>query len=285
VRSAAFGGAFVLVTALLRAAAPALAQDPVPVDRTPLPTSARAGFDGRYPVRLLTVETARLLEEGRGHVGFGDTRYAVLDRRLEVITNTISDVFGVGMVSAKLGILDPDERVIGLAVGGKAYYSYGGLIDAGVTKVAESFAEVTDSEVDVSGWIAFATASWSAPDDRTHLHLGVQVHRPIENRFEVVDSVAGGGGSVEFLDGEDLSLMWGVDHQILGHTLVGMLEAGWSFTLEEARLGAAIDAGSDRWRFMFGLMLPGVETDLATDATDFVVTPTLSIHYRFGGGR
>ncbi|HUP20317.1 MAG TPA: hypothetical protein VM778_10240 [Gemmatimonadota bacterium] len=284
-RSAPRGGAIAFTAALLCAAGPAPAQDPVPVDRTWVPASPGPGFDGRYPARLLTVETARLLEGGRGHVGFGDTRYAVLDRRLEVITNTISDLFGVGMISAKLGILDPDERTVGLAIGGKAYYSYGGLIDTGVAKVAESFAEVTDSEVDVSGWIVFGTASWSAADDLTHLHLGVQVHQPIENRFEVVDSVAGGGGSVEFLDGEDLSVMWGVDHQILGRTLVGMLEAGWSFTLEQARLGAAVDAGSERWRFMFGLMLPGVETDLATDATDFVVTPTLSIHYRFGGGR
>ncbi len=276
------GGAIV-AAAVLAGAGGALAQEPVPVDRIDLPTRAMDGFDGRYPSRLLTVETARLLEGGRGQVGFGDTRYGVLDRRLEVITNTISDVFGVGTISAKLGVLDPDEHPIGLAVGGKYYRSYGGLIDAGVTAVAESFAEVTDSEVNVEGWIVFGTASWSTPDDRTHLHLGLQTHQPIVNRFEVTDSVAGGGGSVEFFEGEDYSAMWGVDHQIMGRTLVGMLEAGWSFTLERARLGAGLDAGSESWRFLFGLMIPGVKTDLATDETDFFVTPTISVHYRFGG--
>lgn len=276
-------GSLLAAAVAMAVAAGARAQEPVPVERTPIPTRSGEDFAGRYPSRILTVETARLLEGGSGHVGFGDTRYGVVDRRLEVITNTISDIFGVGMVSAKVGLLDPDEYPIGVAVGGKYYRSYGGLIDAGVTAIAESFAEVTDSEVSVEGWVVFGTATWSAPDDRTHLHLGLQTHQPIENVFAVEDSVAGGGGSVEFLDGEDYSAMWAVDHQLMGRTLVGLMEAGWSFTLERGRFGAGLDAGSENWRFLFGLMIPGVKTDLATDATDFFVTPTISIHYRFGG--
>lgn len=251
----------------------------MPAERTGLPAFSADGFDGRYPVRLVTVESARLLEGGRGLVGFGDTRYALLDRRLEITTDTIDDVLGIVNGGVKLGLLDGEDG-LAVAIGGKGYFSYGGLIDLGVRRLAEAFADVTDSEVDLSGWIGYATATWSL-SEATHAHLAFQHHHPLESRFAVEDSVAGGTGSVEFLDGDDYSAMWGIDHRLFGRALVALLEAGWSFGLDRPRFGAGVDAGSERWRFVFGIILPGVETDLATEPRDFAVSPTLSFHYRF----
>jgi hypothetical protein len=93
--------------------------------------------------------------------------------------------------------------------------------------------------------------------------------------------VKGGGGSVRFLDGDDVSTMWGVDHQVLGTRLVALLEAGYSWTLQRGRLGLGLDTGSQHMRVLLGVLYPGVKTDLATEPTDLVVTPAFSVHWRF----
>lgn len=236
-------------------------------------------FDSPYPARILTIETATMIDEGI--VGFGDTRWPIVDGRLEVNTNTIGNAIGIANAGLKVGLLESYDGTFSLAAGGRYYQSYGGLIDLGVQAIAESFSDVTDSEVEVSGWVGYATGTWTVGDGSTHLHLGVQVHEPTETRFGVEDSVAGGGGSVRFEEGDDVSTMWGVDRQIFGRKLVLLLEAGWSWSLEEGRLGLGVDAGSQRWRIVAGVTYPGVRTDLATDPTDLVVTPVLSVHYRW----
>lgn len=266
---------------LLVGAEPLRAQAGPPTERLGLPTWGRGEFDGRYPVRVLTLETARMLDRGDAIVGFGDARYPILPGRVEVLTNTISDAVGVANLGLKLGVREPSGRRPGVAVGVKYYRSYPGLINKGVRRIAESFSTVTDAEVDISGWVGYAAATWAAEDGATGLHLGLQAHVPTETRFEVADSVKGGGGVLTFEEGEDVSVMWGVDHRLLGTKLVTLAEAGWSFGLERARFGAGIDAGSQRWRIVVGVTYPGVETDIATEPRDFVVNPVFSVHHRF----
>jgi hypothetical protein len=264
-------------------APPALRAQPEPAaEARALPTYGEGSFDGPYPVRLLTVETARMMEPGHGTVGFGDTRFGVSGRFIELSTHTITDIVGVANLGLKLGIRQPDGLRPGIVVGGRYYKSYpGALIDKGVRKIAESFADVTDSEVDIEGVVAYATASWVPQDGPTGYHLALQTHWPGEYRFAVEDTVAGGGGNVVFHEGNDVSVMWGVDHRLMGSRLVGMAEAGWSFGLERPRFGLGVDTGSQRWRFVAGVTWPGVETDVATNPRDFFVNPVLSIHYRF----
>lgn len=271
----------VALVAVAMVPAPLAAQAPPPADDGALPVFGSAEFDGRYPARILTVESGGVLEGGRGLVGIGDTRYAILDRRFEIATNTLGDVLGIANAAFKLGLVDRGSSGPAIAVGGRYYHSYGGAIDAGVRRIAESFSDVTDSEVDVSGWVAWGTSTWSLAEGRTHLHLSLQHHEPLEAGFEVVDSEAGGGGRIEFRDGEDTSAMWAVDHQLLGRTFLVLLEAGYSWGLDRARFGAGFDAGSQNWRFLLGLFYPGVETDLATDPREFEASPVVSLHYRF----
>lgn len=275
---AAAAAAVALALALFAPAA-ASAQDVGPRGRTDLPAWGGPGFDGVYPARLLSVEGGRLLEEG-GIVGLGDTRWLV-HPRVEVLTNTLSDILGIANAGAKVALARGEGPRPAVAVAARGYWSYGGLLDAGVRRVAESFADVTDSAVEVSGVVGYLTATWSANDDRTHLHASVETHQPFESTFRVEDSEAGGGGSVRFEQGDDVSAMWGVDHRLLGHAVVVVLEAGWSFGLEEARFGGGVDLGGERWRVLLGASYPGVETDLATEPRDFVVNPAFSLHYRF----
>lgn len=244
--------------------------------------SARAQtFEEPYPVRLATIETGRLHQTGHGVVGLGDTRVALAGGRLELLTNTIADMIGVLNVGAKLALREARGDLPAVAIEARYYHSVGGPIDSGVRRIAESFANVTDSEVDVRGWVAHATASWPLVPGRTHAHLSAQAHRPIESRFAIVDSVAGGGGSVTFEDGGDVSTLVGIDHALIRTRLLVLAEAGFSWGLGEPRLGLALDAGSARWRVVLGALYPGVETDLATEPRDFVVSPVFSLHRRF----
>jgi hypothetical protein len=272
---------FALLIATLQLATSAHAQDSRPAGRFPLPEyGASGGFDATYPARVLSIESGRLLERGRGLAGFGDTRYAP-HARIEVLTNTIGDVVGVANAGVKILAVRPVGGIPSVAVGGRYYESYGGLIDEGVRNIAGSFADITDSETDIRGLVGHITATWSAGDDRTHYHLSLQGHHPIVTEYGVVDSVAGGGGTVKFLNGDDVSTMWGVDHRLIGTRLVALLEAGYSWTLERGRLGLGIDTGSQHFRVLLGVLYPGVKTDLATEPTDLVVTPAFSIHWRF----
>jgi hypothetical protein len=256
-------------------------QDAVPAERTELPSLGSGdGFDGVYPARLLSIESGRVIDRGSGLVGFGDTRYAPF-RRVELLTNTILDVIGIANLGVKALALEPSGSRPSVAAVFRYYESYGGLIDTGVKHVAESFADVTDSETDVRGIVGHVTATWSAGAGRTHYHVSLQGHHAIEEEFGVTDSVAGGGGSVRFLKGNDVSTMWGVDHRVLDTRLVVLLEAGYSWTLERGRLGLGVDTGSRRLRVLLGVLYPGVKTDLATEPTDLVVTPALSVHWRF----
>lgn len=266
-----------LALALL-APAPGAAQDTGPEGRTDLPAWGGEGFEGVYPARLLTIEGGRVVGEG-GIVGLGDTRWAV-HPRVELITNTLSDVLGILTGGVKVGLVEAEGARPDVAAAVRGYWSYGGLLDAGVRRVAESFADVTDSEVQVSGVVGWLTATWSANADRTHLHASLETHLPYDNVFQVEDSEAGGGGSVEFENGDDVSVLWGVDHRLVGRAAVLVLETGWSFGLERARFGAGLDLGGERWRVLLGASYPGVETDLATDPRDFVVNPHFSFHYR-----
>jgi hypothetical protein len=268
------------ITTLLLATA-ARGQDSSPAERSPLPAyGSTGGFDAAYPARVLSIESGLLLERGRGLVGFGDTRYAPIDR-LEVLTNTIGDVIGVANAGVKILAVRPDGGIPSVAVGGRYYESIGGLIDEGVKHIAGSFADVTDSETDVRGLVGYVTATWRVNGDRTHYHLSLQGHHAIETEYGVVDSVAGGGGTVKFFDGDDVSTMWGVDHRLIDSRLVALLEAGYSWTLERGRLGLGIDTGSQHFRVLLGVLYPGVKTDLATEPTDLVVTPAFSVHWRF----
>ena len=270
-----------LALAIALAAADARAQDPRPADRTELPAYGRSGgFDATYPARLLSIESGQVLERGRGLAGFGDTRYAVFDR-VEILTNTIGDVVGVANIGVKLLVVPEGAGFPSVAAGARYYESYGGLIDEGVKHIAGSFADVTDSETDVRGLAGHVTATWAAGGGRTRYHVSLQGHHAIETEFGVTDSVKGGGGSVRFLNGDDVSTMWGVDHQVFGTRLVALLEAGYSWSLGRGRLGLGIDTGSRRLRVLLGVLYPGVETDLATEPTDLVVTPALSVHWRF----
>jgi len=237
-------------------------------------------FDANYPSRVLSIESGILLGRQRGLAGFGDTRYAPLDR-VEILTNTIADVIGVANAGVKFLAVKPAGRVPSVAVGGRYYESYGGLIDTGVRHIAGSFADVTDSETDVRGLVGHVSATWTAGAGRTHYHLALQGHYAIETEFGVTDSVNGGGGSVRFLDGNDVSTMWGVDHRLIDTRLVALVEAGYSWTLGRARMGLGIDTGSQRMRVLLGVLYPGVKTDLASDPIDLVVTPAFSVHWRF----
>jgi hypothetical protein len=252
-----------------------------PTEQYELPRWGENSFDGRYPVRVLTLETARVLDRWDGTVGLGDTRLALFDRRVEILTQTIGDIVGIANVGVKVELVDPESHPIGFAVGARVYQSYSGLMDEGVKWIAESFSEITDAETEVSGVLGFATATWLSADDATGHHLGLQVHRPNEYQFDVADTVKGGSGILKFDEGHDVSLMWGVDHRLVGTSLLALGEAGWSFGLERARLGLGVDAGSQHWRVTAGVTYPGVETDLATEARDFYVNPILSFHYRF----
>ena len=238
-------------------------------------------FDGAYPARLLTIETGQLHERGHGVVGLGDSRIALIDGRLEVLTNTIADILGIFNAGLKLGLVEARGDRPAVALGAKYYHSVGGLIDFGVRRIAESFASVTDSDVDVRGWVAHATATWPLPGDRTRLHFTAQLHHPLESRFRAEDEEAGGAGTVRFVDGDDASALVGVDHAVAGHRLLLLAEAGMSWGLDRPRLGIGVDAGSEHWRVKVGVLLPGIETDLASDPRDFVVTPVLSLHHRF----
>lgn len=270
---------FALVSVLF--AAPARAQAVGNAAPSILPSFGSASaFDANYPSRVLSIESGILLERERGHAGFGDTRYAPLDR-IEILTNTIADVIGVANAGVKILAVKPTGRVPSVAVGGRYYESYGGLIDTGVRHIAGSFADVTDSETDVRGLVGHVTATWTAGAGRTHYHLALQGHYAIETEFGVTDSVNGGGGSVRFLDGNDVSTMWGVDHRLIDTRLVALMEAGYSWTLGRARMGLGIDTGSQRMRVLLGVLYPGVETDLASDPIDLVVTPAFSVHWRF----
>jgi hypothetical protein len=270
-----------LAIATFLIANPARGQPGQPADQRELPRWSEGTFDGRYPVRVLSLETARVLDRGNGTIGLGDARLGLLDRRIEIITHTIGDIVGIANVGLKVGLLDPETWSPGIALGAKVYQSYPGLMDEGVKWIAESFSDITDAETDVSGWVAYATATWLSPDDVTGHHLGIQVHRPNEYHFEIADSVKGGGGTLSFDQGHDVSLMWGVDHRFFGTKLVGLGEAGWSFGLERARFGVGLDAGAQHWRVTAGVTYPGVETDLATEAREFYVNPVFSVHYRF----
>jgi hypothetical protein len=270
-----------LALATLLLATGARAQDSRPAKRSELPTyGAIGGFDGIYPARVLSIESGLMIERGHGLVGFGDTRYAPLDR-VEILTNTIGDVIGVANAGVKLLAVRPHGGIPSVAVGGRYYESYGGLIDTGVKHIAGSFAEVTDSETDVRGLVGHVTATWTAGEGRTHYHLSLQGHHAIETEFGVTDSVNGGGGSVRFLNGDDVSTMWGVDHRLLDTRLVALIEAGYSWSLDRGRLGLGIDTGSQHVRVLLGVLYPGVETDLATDPTNLFVTPAFSVHWRF----
>jgi hypothetical protein len=222
-----------------------------------------------------------MLEGGHGTIGFGDTRYSIVDRRVEVHTHTISDAIGVANVTLKVGVRETQGSTPGIAIGAKYYRSYPGLIDEGVYRIAESFSTITESDVDVSGVVGFATATWIPGDGVTGYHLSIQGHRPFESAFSAVDETRRGEGTVTFEEGNDVSVMWAADHRVAGTKLVALAEAGWSFGLERARFGAGFDAGSQRWRVAGGVTWPGVETDMATEATDFFVTPIFSVHYRF----
>lgn len=270
-----------LLLLLLAAGTPALAQDGVPVDRAELPARGRASLDGPYPVRILTLETARLHARGDGVVGLGESRLGLVDRRLEIVTNTLHDILGVANVGLKAGVLDPEAWAPGVAVGGEVYGAYGGLLDEGIREIAESFSDVTDASADLSGWNAWASATWLARDGATNVHLAFQHAHPRETRFSVEDSVAGGGGTVTFDDGRDWSLMWGVDHRLVGDALLLLAEAGYSWGLDRARFGLGVDAGGRRWRVAVGAIAPGIETDVATDPREWPLTPTLSVHARF----
>ena len=262
-------------------AAEARAQDPRPAGRSELPAYGETGaFDATYPARLLSIESGRVLERGRGLVGFGDTRYAPFDR-VEILTNTIGDVVGVANLGVKYLAVPEGNGFPAIAVGARYYESYGGLIDEGVKHIAGSFADVTDSETDVRGLVGHLTATWGTAGGRTRYHVSLQGHHPIETEFGVTDSLKGGGGSVRFLNGDDFSTMWGVDHQVFGTRLVALLEAGYSWSLGRGRLGLGVDTGSRRLRVLLGVLYPGVETDLATEPTDLVVTPAFSVHWRF----
>ena len=262
------------------AVAPLRAQEGFP-ERRELPRWSEAHFQAPYPSRLLTLETARVLDGGAGIVGFGDTRYGVVDGRVELVTNTISDLVGIANLGVKIGVRDAAGGGPGVAAGVKYYQSYPGLINKGVRRIAGSFSTITDADVDVSGWVAWGTATWTPTDGATAYHLGVQGHLPAETRFEVADSVRGGGGSLTFEEGQDASVLWGVDHQLVGTKLILVGEAGWSFGLERARFGVGVDAGSEHWRVLLGLTYPGTETDVATEPRDFVVNPAFSLHYRW----
>ena len=265
---------------LFVAAAGASAQPAPPTQHRELPRYAEGEFDGPYPVRTLTIETARMLEGGDGTVGFGDTRYSLVGRRVEIATNTISDIVGIANVTLKVGVREPKGATPAIAVGAKYYRSYPGLLNEGVRRIAKEWT-ISDADVDVSGMVGFATATWLSSDGGTGYHLGVQAHRPLQSKFEVADSVHGGGGTLTFEEGQDVSVMWGVDHRLVGTKLVALAEAGWSFGLEKARLGLGFDAGTQRWRFVGGVTWPGVEGDVATEPRDLFVNPVLSIHYRF----
>jgi hypothetical protein len=269
------------VLALLLSATAARGQAVGPAERSNLPSYGGArGFDATYPSRVLSIESGLVLERQRGLAGFGDTRYAPLDR-LEILTNTIADVIGVANAGVKFLAVKPAGAVPSVAIGGRYYESYGGLIDTGVRHIAGSFADVTDSETDVRGMVGHITGTWTAGEGRTHYHLALQGHYAIETEFGVTDSVNGGGGSVRFLDGNDVSTMWGVDHRLVDTRLVVLMEAGYSWTLERARMGLGIDTGSQRMRVLLGVLYPGVKTDLASDPIDLVVTPAFSVHWRF----
>ncbi len=261
--------------------AAAAAQAPPSPDHHDLPRYGGGPVDGAYPVRLLTIETARMLDANHGTLGLGDARYAMPWRRVELVTHTITDIVGVANLALKLGLREPAGGTPGVVLGIKYYQSYPGLINEGVRKVAESFSDITDADVDVSGVVGYATASWIPGDGATGYHLAVQGHLPSDYRFTVADSVNGGGGTLVFEDGRDLSVLWGVDHRLVGDAVIAMAEAGWSFGLERARFGVGVDAGTQRWRFVGGMTWPGVETDVATEPRDFFVNPVLSIHYRF----
>jgi hypothetical protein len=270
---------FALVT--LMCASAARGQPVEPAERETLPSfGAAEGFDAAYPSRVLSIESGVVLERERGLAGFGDTRYAPFDR-VEILTNTIADVIGVANAGVKVLALRPAGRVPSVAVGGRYYESYGGLIDTGVRHIAGSFADVTDSETDVRGLVGHVTATWTAGEGRTHYHLALQGHYAIETEFGVTDSVNGGGGSVRFLNGDDVSTMWGVDHRLIDTRLVALAEVGYSWTLARPRMGLGIDTGSQRMRVLLGVLYPGVKTDLATDPVDLVVTPAFSVHWRF----
>jgi hypothetical protein len=270
-----------VVVMLLLMASEARSQPSPPVERGNLPQYSEGEFDGPYPVRVLTLETARMLDRGHGTVGFGDTRYSVVAHRVEIITHTITDAIGIANVAVKVGVREPEGSTPGIAVGVRYYQSYPGLLNEGVFRIAESFSSITDADVDISGLVGFVTASWLPEDGATGYHLGIQAHRPSQMQFEVTDTNRGGGGILNFEDGDDVSAMWGVDHRLIGTRLVGLAEAGWSFGLQKARFGLGIDAGSQHWRFVGGVTWPGVETDVATEPRDFFVNPVLSIHYRF----
>lgn len=262
-------------------AADAPGQEPVPAERSDLPELGDAdGFDGEYPARLLSIESARVLEAGRGLVGFGDTRWAPIDR-LEILTNTIYDVAGVANLGVKVLAVRERGGIPSVALGVRYYESYGGFIDWGVKHIAESFGDITDSETDVRGLVGHLTGTWSPAGGRTRYHVALQGHYAIESEFGVTDSVKGGGGSVRFRNGDDVSTMWGVDHRVFGTRLVALLEGGYSWTLERGRLGLGVDTGSERLRVLLGVLYPGVKTDLATEPTDLVVTPAFSVHWRF----
>lgn len=266
---------------LLAFAGPLRGQSGPPPERRDPPSWGEGDFEGRYPVRVLSMETALLLDPGEAIVGLGDTRVPLPARRVEFVTNTISDLVGIANLGVKIGLWESSGAQPGVAAGIKYYRSYPGLINKGVRHIGGSFSNVTDADVDVSGWVGYATASWPAGGGATGLHLGLQAHLPDEARFEVADSVNGGGGFVEFDEGEDVSVMWGVDHRLVGTRLVALAEAGWSFGLERARFGVGLDAGSQRWRVVLGLAYPGVKTDVSSEPRDLVVTPVLSVHHRF----
>lgn len=273
--------ALALAAGLLLAATGARAQPAPPTGQSELPRYGEGEFEGVYPVRLLTLETARMLEGGDGIVGFGDARYSIIDRRIEVQTHTITDLIGVANLMVKLGVREPAGLSPGIAIGARYYTSYPGLINEGVKRIASSFATINEADVDVSGVVGFASLSWVSGDGGTGYHAGVQAHHPITTRFQVADSTRGGGGELTFEEGDDVSVLWGVDHRLIGTKLVAMAEAGWSFGLERARFGLGFDAGSQRMRFVGGVTWPGVESDVATEPRDFFVNPVLSIHYRF----
>lgn len=269
------------VVGIFLTAGHARAQDPRPAERSDLPEYGESGgFDATYPTRVLSIESGRVLERGRGLVGFGNTRYAPFER-VEILTNTIGDVAGVANLGVKVLAVPESGGFPSIAVSALYYESYGGLIDYGVRHIAESFSDVTDSETDVRGLVGQATATWAASGGRTRYHVSLQGHYSIESEFGVTDSVAGGGGSIRFLNGDDVSTVWGVDHRVFDTRLVALLEAGYSWTLERGRLGLGIDTGSQHMRVLLGVLYPGVKTDLATEPTDLVVTPAFSVHWRF----
>ena len=264
-----------LVLATVLFATVAKGQDAQPSERSPLPGyGSTGGFDATYPVRLVTIESGRGLERGRGHAGFGDTRYAPFDR-IEIVTDTIRDVIGVANAGIKVLALRPAGDPLG---GGHRTLlrvvrrlSTGRQAHRGVVPDAPIPRRRSRNPSSRGGWRA-------RPHELPRLNTG---HHAIESEFGVTDSIAGGGGSVRFLDGEDVSTMWGVDHQVIDTRLLVLLEAGYSWALERGRIGLGIDTGSQHMRVVVGVMYPGVKTDLATEPTDLVVTPALSVHWRF----